>query len=296
MIDRSASAKILVAIDPSKSPLDPLRLAEKLARCTQLPLVLVTVFPQNPLLDGAENDRQRASAREELLELGRSLDGVVVDDTLAVPGSSPARALYELGETGATMIVVGSTSRGAVRRVLPGSVAVQLLSGAAFPVAVAPQGYSEEEDRGLTTVGVGFDGHEESQQALAGARQLARRSGARLRIITAVQQLAFGGVPASMSSPAASANRVMEDELRRIHDAALTADQNDVEGVFLQGNATSVLLEQSREVDLLVTGSRGYGPLGAVLLGSTTRELTQSAECPIIVVPRGRSLDFGDEG
>ena len=294
MIDRPASPKILVAIDPSKRPLDPLRLAEKLARHTQLPLVLVTVFPHQPLLDGAESDRRRASVREELLKLGRSLDAVVVD-ALAVAGSSPARALYELGETGTVMIVVGSTTRGALRRVLPGSVAVQLLSGASCPVAVAPHGYSEEEDQVLRTVGVGFDGSEESEQALAGARQLARRAGAQLRIITAVQQLAFGGVPASMSAPATSANRVMEDELRRIHDAALTADQNGVEGVFLQGNATGVLLEQSREVDVLVTGSRGYGPLGAVLLGSTTRELTQSAECPVIVVPRGRSFDFGDE-
>ncbi len=54
-----------------------------------------------------------------------------------------------------------------------------------------------------------------------------------------------------------------------------------------------VLLEQSQEVDLLMAGSRGYGPLGAVLLGGTTRQLTQAAACPLIVIPRDRSLDLG---
>lgn len=39
-------------------------------------------------------------------------------------------------------------------------------------------------------------------------------------------------------------------------------------------------------VDLLVAGSRGYGPLARVLLGSVTTGLTGMAPCPVIVVPR----------
>jgi len=195
------------------------------------------------------------------------------------------------------VIVVGSTSRGPIRRVLLGSVAQQLLSGAACPVAVAPHGYAEQEDRDLAIVGVAFDGSDEAERALAGARSLARRAGAGLRIITAVQRLAFGAVPVSLTTPAGSANVVMEQELRRLHEAAVAGDREGltVEGVFREGNAVDVLLEQSREVDVLLTGSRGYGPLGAVLLGSTTRALAQAAECPLIVVPRGRRLDVGDE-
>lgn len=45
---------------------------------------------------------------------------------------------------------------------------------------------------------------------------------------------------------------------------------------------------------MLVAGSRGYGPLGAVLLGGTTHELLRSAECPLLITPRGRGLEFGD--
>ena len=48
------------------------------------------------------------------------------------------------------------------------------------------------------------------------------------------------------------------------------------------------LARASRDLDLLVAGSRSYGPLGAVLLGAVTRRLVCAAECPFMVVPRSR--------
>jgi nucleotide-binding universal stress UspA family protein len=41
------------------------------------------------------------------------------------------------------------------------------------------------------------------------------------------------------------------------------------------------------EVDLLVCGSRGYGPMRRVLLGGVLRKLIRRAACPVVVVPRG---------
>jgi nucleotide-binding universal stress UspA family protein len=43
-----------------------------------------------------------------------------------------------------------------------------------------------------------------------------------------------------------------------------------------------------------VTGSRGYGPLGAVLLGSTTADLARTSACPLLVTPRGTQFDLLD--
>lgn len=48
------------------------------------------------------------------------------------------------------------------------------------------------------------------------------------------------------------------------------------------------LARASADLDLLVVGSRSYGPLGAVLLGAVTRRLVELAECPVMVVPRVR--------
>jgi nucleotide-binding universal stress UspA family protein len=68
----------------------------------------------------------------------------------------------------------------------------------------------------------------------------------------------------------------------------------ETRSVLARGEPAEVLLEQSRQLDLLVAGSRGYGPLGAVLLGSTTRELMHGSGCPAIIVPRGGGLGLGD--
>ena len=295
-----AAKRIIVALDPSKRPLDPLRLGGRLARRLELPVVLVTVFVHHPLVTGPETEGQRAAraaAQDDLLELGRTLEGVVVDDAIVLASSSPARALHELSAAPSTvLVVVGSTTRGAIRRVLPGNIAHELLSGAACPVAIAPHDYEQQDTRPLSTVGVAFDGSEEARQALAGARELARRVGATLHIITAVEPLAFGAVPVSTIEPAASASRLLEDELRAVHDAAVAESLDIVEtqSVFARGEPSHVLLQQSQQLDVLMAGSRGYGPLGAVLLGSTTRELMHGAACPVIILPRGRTLGLGD--
>ena len=63
-------------------------------------------------------------------------------------------------------------------------------------------------------------------------------------------------------------------------------DDRDVGGRVLEGDAAAELAAASAEVDLLVVGSRGYGPVRRVLLGSVSRELVRSAACPVVVLPR----------
>ena len=64
-------------------------------------------------------------------------------------------------------------------------------------------------------------------------------------------------------------------------DGATTFDEND---------PADVLIERSHEVDLLVIGSRGYGPLRSVLLGGVSGRVIRDAACPVIVVPRGAEV------
>jgi nucleotide-binding universal stress UspA family protein len=290
--------RLVIALDPSKRPLDPLRLGGELARRLELPVVLITVFVHHPLLTGPETEAQieaRAAAQGDLLELGRTLHGVTVADALVLASSSPARAVYELSTAPSTaLVVVGSTTRGAIRRVLPGNIAHELLSGAAAPVAIAPHGYDEQDRRPLATVGVAFDGSSEAEQALVAARELARRAGATLRILTVVEPFAFGAVPVSTLEPGTSAARLVEEELRAVHETAVSESRGvvEVEGILGHGDPSDALLEQTQELDVLIAGSRGYGPLGAVLLGSTTRTLMHGAACPLIIIPRGRGLEL----
>ena len=43
----------------------------------------------------------------------------------------------------------------------------------------------------------------------------------------------------------------------------------------------------ARTLDLLLAGSRGYGPMHAVLLGGVSGRLIRDAACPLVITPRG---------
>jgi nucleotide-binding universal stress UspA family protein len=88
--------------------------------------------------------------------------------------------------------------------------------------------------------------------------------------------------------PTGTANQVLRRQLREQLDAAVSALEPGVEAgaELIDGSAAHVLRERSGELDLLVLGSRGYGPLRAVLLGSVSSVLVRSAESPVVVVPR----------
>ena len=83
------------------------------------------------------------------------------------------------------MIALGSTHRGSLGRITPGSVAQRLLNGAPCPIAIAPAGLRERE-LAVAAIGVAFDGSHESRRALRAAVDLARAADAHVDLIGAV--------------------------------------------------------------------------------------------------------------
>ena len=127
-------------------------------------------------------------------------------------------------------------------------------------------------------VGCGFDGFDESRAALGWAAALARRAGAALRVVAVYEPIAFSHVPTGALG-GGSAKKALRRLLRTRLD----------EAVFSEGGAVQVLDRAAEQLDLLVVGSRGYGPLRVVLLGSVSGQLIATATAPIVVVPRGAS-------
>ena len=86
-----------------------------------------------------------------------------------------SRALHVVAEDlDAGLIVVGSTQRGPLGRIVPGGHTEQTIHGAPCPVAVAPHGYALPEGP-MTRIGVAFHDTPEGHEALTGAAALARR-------------------------------------------------------------------------------------------------------------------------
>jgi nucleotide-binding universal stress UspA family protein len=168
------------------------------------------------------------------------------------------------------------------------------MHGAPCPIAVVPRGW--ETRGGLRVIGVAYVDSEEGEEALRGAHALALRAGATLRVITVVRPslaMYMETEPHMDVRPAKSIDEV-EGEHRVAAERAL---QEVVAGLdagvpveaeaFVDEDPADVLIRVSEHLDLLVCGSRGYGPARAVLLGGVSRRVAAGAHCPVIVLPRG---------
>jgi nucleotide-binding universal stress UspA family protein len=61
-----------------------------------------------------------------------------------------------------------------------------------------------------------------------------------------------------------------------------------VTGELLEGPVAPALTDLDPDtVDLLVCGSRGYGPVRRVLLGGISARVVRNSRVPVVVVPRG---------
>lgn len=287
MADQMTPRRLLVGYDGSDGGRDALELARVLATETEGSIVVATVLFGGPLpLEYAHLDKHEAREAEPLFEEARAaLSGIDVQ-TRPYGGGSPAAILTQLAEDEEERfdaIVVGSPHRGAVGRVLIGSVARNLLNGGPREIFVAPRGYAEERHDPFRTIAVGYDASPEAKRALQSAEALAKHSGATLRLLTAVSMPVF--VPGAVGY---TPGPIPLDAEKLLSEAAAGVDTTlAVQERRLDGSPGSALVKACEDdVDLLVLGSRGYGPLERVLLGSVSRQAAQDAPCPVLVVPR----------
>jgi nucleotide-binding universal stress UspA family protein len=292
-------APLIVGVDGSEGSRDALALAVQLAEAGQ-GVVLAHVHPYGELSDLLSGDDYARLVREvaesTLSAAQDTLPPATKRVMRLVSHRSPAAGLHDLAvKTDAALIVVGSSRRSGLGRVLAGGVAESVLAGSPVPVAIAPRGLAGSDDS-IRIVGCGFDGSSEAHEALAWAADLARRRRARLAVLAVHTRIAFGGV----SSAGALGYRSADDTLRRtleqqMRDATASLGGGiDVNARLLDGDPSTALVAASAELDLFALGSRGYGPVRAVLLGSVSRALVRDGGCSVVVLPRGASAHRSD--
>lgn len=282
---RLAGMRLLVGYDGSDGGRDALELTRVLGEAMGASVLVVTVLPYGPLPIPYEILEEEEAERTQPLfaEAKERLGGLEVANR-AFGGGTPAGVINDLAEKEkADTIVVGSPHRGAVGRVVIGSVADGLLHGAPCEVTVAPRGYADEEHGPFRTIAVAYDDTPEAKAALKRAEEIALACRATIVLYTvsapvAVVPGAAGYTPAIPPEAGSIVTRAVKGV-----DERLAAT-----GRALSGVPGPAIVEACEEVgaDLLVAGSRGYGPVLRVLLGSVSTQLAHKARCPVLVVPR----------
>lgn len=281
---------------------DAVALAVLLARTYDAEVVLGVVLPRiapwedfhshEELLGAGSTD---AFARA-IAELERRAPELTFERR-AIGGESPGDGLRDLAiSEGADVIVIGSTHRGALGRMVPGTTADELVVRAPCPFAVAPRGYADREDRELRVVGVAYDGSTEARRAALLAKELALRACTGLRAFGVLQPLAAQMAPGMGAVPfnTVAFKEWLEQEL----DALLEELPSSIGGqkVILSGQPATALIEQGRRAaDVIVFGTHGFGRLLRLVGGSVTSDVVRGAPWPVIVVPPKGPLPFVGE-
>lgn len=301
-VSASATGPVIAAVDGRERSADAVALARVLAGALGVPAAVANVYVTEPLTPGPLGDEVRALQREDaervVAQAAQAGDEGEPLERHVTGASSAGRGLEQLaGDCGAACVVLGSSRRGALGRVLPGSASERLLNGAPCPVAVAPAGYpAGSAPRRLTTVAVAYDGTPEAARALRWAGAVAARAGARVVLLHSVAPTAPREHRELYASFTEYIHGWARGELER-GERTLPAGVA-VETRVVEGEAAEALAKAAEQAgaDLLVTGSRGHGPVARVLLGGTSAALVRRAALPVVVVPRGAEEHGGAAG
>jgi nucleotide-binding universal stress UspA family protein len=269
-------------------------LAQAVAAAADARLLLVGVAWELPLAHAESHGELERALHDLRDELAPDAQTQVAIDM------SAAHALRRIAhDEHADLVVVGSRRRGGLQRLAPGHAALQVLHGAPCAVAVAPDHIAP--CRALTRIGVGIDDTPESAVALEMALELARRAAAHVCLLSVVSDVYAG-------SPTLVAGAEYLDSYREVLDARLGQAQMAIdealghcdgvpaEGDVRVGDPAAELIALGAGCDLLVLGSRRWGPVRRLALGSTSERVVHHAESPVLVPPRGGGSEHSDAG
>ena len=279
---------IVVGVDGSPASDAAVIWAAREAAMRNVPLSLVHMFkafvptfPQIPTPSGVaawqEDDGRKVL--EQAVKIAE--DAVPRDRKISIGSevrcSPPVPTLIDLSEE-AEMIVVGCNGRGAVARVLLGSVSSGVVRSARCPVAVIHAEASYLPDATRAPVLVGIDCSPASELALAIAFDEASFRGVELTALHAWSDIAVYQIP--WVDWKDEAERSLAEYLAGWHERYPDVKVNRVITLDHPGRA---LIEESETAQLVVVGSHGRGGLSGMLLGSVSNAVVHAGRAPVIV-------------
>jgi nucleotide-binding universal stress UspA family protein len=280
----ATAIRILVPIDGSAEASAALPYAAALAT-PEMEIVLLTVVPSATGADAARAGLETAAQRMRVA--GQSV-------RTEVATGNPARRIVDTAvELRAEMIVMASHGRGAVGRLIYGSVADRVGHESPVPVMVVRARQLAPGPVGITRLVVPLDGSSRAESALPVATTISRRLGTPISLVRVVD-------PADVLPPAVGvgeaipfeiydeAEKEIEQEARRYLDTMaqkLREQGLPVTISLLMGSPAGSIEEATHLGDVVVLSSHERTRVMRWLLGSVAEKLTREDESPVILVP-----------
>ena len=287
------ASRVVIGYDGSEASEDAVAFGLAWCRSTGDVPVIATVYPEEHPLGAGHVDAEWASyVREQAEKIQDEARATVGDVALYrnIASTSAAHGLADLAEdVEAVVVIVGTSQETRLSRALLGSSTERLLHGATAPVTVVPAGWRHSAPERISSIGVAYVDTRDAREALRMAVRAALRIPARLTLYSV---LGKSSERYSYLAGRTAEQAVLEkarDSFRKALEFAAAGVPPELEPrtVLLEGEVVESLAALGPDdVDVLVCGSRGYGPARRVLLGGVSSRLIRRARLPVVVVPR----------
>jgi len=285
---------IVVGVDDSASSLEAVRWAAEAAVRRESPLVLVSAlltpghYGVPTAIPSGYFDNQEIESKKILEHAADVAARAARGRTLAIETDlrrGPVIGVLLDHVQTAEMVVLGWRGIDEFTGMLVGSVAAALTTHGLCPVAVI-RGLPGPEEPALDgPVVVGVDGTNNSEPAIRAAFEEASLRGATLVAVHAWSDYKLSiFFPDDNEFDWAPHERAAQATLSQtLAGWCQDYPHVTVQTVTVPDRPVRNLLAQAEDAQLLVVGSHGRGGYTSMLIGSTSRALLQSAQCPLMI-------------
>ena len=291
------ASQVVIGYDGSEASEDAVGFGLTWSRSTGDVPIIATVYPGEHGSGVGRVDADWASyVREQAQTVQDNARATVGDAALYrnVASTSAAHGLADLAEeVEAVMVIVGTTRETGLPGALLGSSTERLLHGATAPVTVVPPRWRRSAPDWISRIGVAYIDTRDAREALRMAVKVALGIPARLTLYTVLGQSSERYSYLVGRTDEQAFWDMARDSFRMALDFASAGVPPKLESrtVLLEGAVVESLAALGPDdVDVLVCGSRGYGPVRRVLLGGVSAPLIRRARLPVTVVPRATSM------